>query len=136
MTVSELARKLATSADTVRYYSRIGLLPYSKDPVNGYKRYGADAERQLRFILAARQLGFSLEDIQQIIHHARQGDSACPLVRQLISRRLAETEQHFQRLKLLRKRMQQAVRQWQQLPDKSPDGQMLCHLIENFDAAN
>ena len=64
--------------------------------------------------------------------HADQGTTACPMVRHLLEKRLLETENQFQQTQALRQKMQEAIVQWQQLPDKEPSKEMICHLIESF----
>lgn len=133
MRVNQLAKEIGVTGDTVRFYTRIGYLKPSKNPANGYKEYGAKDRRLLRFILSARQLGFSVEDIGQILDTAEQGRSPCPLVRELIRQRLIETEKGFQDSARLRQRMMTAIETWSQKPDRLPTGDMICHLIEEFD---
>ena len=132
MKVSELAEELKVTPDTVRYYTRIGLLLPAKSKTNGYKDYGRKELHRLRFILSARQLGFSVKDIDQILKEAAKGKTACPLVRELLKKRLEETEHLFQQTWALRTRMQSAIKEWQDKPDKAPTGHMVCHLIEGF----
>lgn len=131
MRVNELAKTLNTTADTVRYYTRLGLLVPSKDSQNGYKEYSSKDRQRLRFILGARQLGFSVSDVRQIINEAQSGRTACPLARKLIEQRMAETEQQFQHMLRLRNRMQSVVELWQAKPDKAPSAHLVCHLIED-----
>ena len=133
MRVNQLAKEMGVTGDTVRYYTRIGFLKPSKSPTNGYKEYSAKDRQLLRFILSARQLGFSVSDIGQILHTSEQGISPCPLVRQLIQRRLEEKEQSYQNSVLLRQRMISAVDAWSKKPNRKPTGDMICHLIEDFD---
>lgn len=130
MRVNELANALNTTADTVRYYTRIGLISPIKSPENGYKDYGETVQRRLKFILSARQLDFSVEEIKDILSEADKGHSACPLVREIIEHRLAETEKQFQAALLLREKLRKAINDWQSKPDKAPTGHMICHLIE------
>jgi DNA-binding transcriptional MerR regulator len=118
MKVVELARKVSVTPDSVRYYTRIGLLEPHRNRANGYKDYSLRDESRLRFILSARQLGFSIQDIQQIVGVADKGDTPCPLVRELIAQRLAETEKNFATLLKLRERMSLAVTRWAQEPNK------------------
>jgi len=66
MKVAQLANKLGVSADTVRFYTRIGLLNPSKSPNNGYKTFNHKDMVRMQFILSARNLGFSVEDIKVI----------------------------------------------------------------------
>ena len=132
MKVNQLAQKLGITGDTIRYYTRIGYVHPVRNKTNGYKEYSEQDERRMRFILNARQLGFTVEDIGQIIDEAEKGKTPCPMVRRLIDQRLHETEQRFTETMALRKRMQTAVLDWQSKPDKAPTGDMVCHLIENF----
>lgn len=132
MRVSELAKKLAVTADTVRFYTRINYLTPKKCGVNGYKDYGDKEMHRLRFIMSARQLGFSVDDIGDIINEADKGQRACPLVRRLIVQRLEETEKGFAETMTLRDRMKSAVKEWEKKPDMDPTGDMVCHLIEEF----
>ena len=133
MKVTDLARKLSITPDSVRYYTRIGLLNPRKNHTNGYRDYSQRDELRLKFILSARHLGFSIDDIKQIIGIANQGKTPCPFVRELIVRRLAETEEKFRSIVKLREQMDLALRQWKEEPDKEPTADMICHLIENFE---
>jgi DNA-binding transcriptional MerR regulator len=135
MKVTELAKSLDTTSDTVRYYTRLKLLKPVKS-VNGYKFYSEKEVLRLKFILSARKLGFSVEDIKQILTEAKEGNSACPLVRSLIKERLEETEKQFQAMLTLRLKMTRAVSQWEKMDDKAPTSQMVCHLIESFEQVN
>ena len=136
MRVKELAKKLDVTPDTVRYYTRIGYLNPPNERGNNYRDYGPNEERCLRFILNARWLGFSVEDIGELLRHADKGDSPCPVARDLIIERLKETEQRFQETRALRKRMKQAVAEWAEKPDMEPSGEVICHLIEGLTETN
>ncbi|MBK8972510.1 MAG: MerR family DNA-binding protein [Hahellaceae bacterium] len=132
MKVLEVAKRLGVTAETVRFYTRIKILQPAVKKDNGYKDYTEKDVSRLRFVLNARQLGFSVEDITEILAHADKNQSACPTVRRLIEARLKETEQRFIETQKLRDRMQRAVNQWSKKPDKGPTGDMICHLIEEF----
>jgi len=132
MQVSELANRLNITTDTVRYYTRLGFVEPGKNPFNGYKTFSHADYKRLKFIVSARQLGFTVKDIGQILEHADQGMSACPLVRKLIEQRLEENRIQFEQAVSLRLQMESAVEQWRVLPDREPDSEMICHLIETF----
>ncbi len=134
MKVIEVARLLNITADTVRFYTRIKILNPAKNKANGYREYSDNDVKRLRFVLCARQLGFSVEDIQEILGHADKKKTPCPTVRRLIDLRLHETEERLKETLKLKDRMQRAVLEWSQKPDKTPTGHMLCHLIEEFTA--
>lgn len=130
MRVSELAKELNTTPDTVRYYTRIGVISPTKNVENGYKSYGHSEQQRLEFILSARQLGFSVIEIKEILAEADNGHAACPLVREIVQHRLKETEKQFQAALLLREKLRNAISDWQSKPDKAPTGEIICHLIE------
>lgn len=132
MKVIELARLLGITPDTVRFYTRIKILNPIKNKGNGYREYSEKDVKRLRFVLSARQLGFSVEDIKEILDHGDKNKTACPTVRRLIDQRLHETEERLAETLKLKDRMQRAVLEWNQKPDKAPTGQMICHLIEEF----
>ena len=87
-------------------------------------------QQRLKFILSARQLDFSVDEIRDILTESDKGHTACPLVREIVEHRLAETEKQFQSALLLRKKLKNAISDWQNKPDKAPTGHMICHLIE------
>ncbi|MGB2742080.1 MAG: MerR family transcriptional regulator [Cognaticolwellia sp.] len=130
MRVTELANTLSTTPDTVRYYTRVGLIKPIKSPDNGYKYYSQTVQQRLKFILNARQLDFSVDEIREILTESDKGHTVCPLVREIVEHRLAETEKQFQSALLLREKLKNAINDWQSRPDKAPTGHMVCHLIE------
>ena len=132
MQVQKVAKDLGVSPDTVRYYTRAGLLEPNRKPANGYKDFSEEDRHRLRFILSARHLGFSVADIVQILEHADKGESPCQLVRQLIEDRLDEVNKRFEDMARLKGRMETAVEAWRTEPDHAPTGDMICYLIENF----
>lgn len=132
MKVSELARHGSVTAETVRHYTREGLLAPTRHPDNGYQLFSATDLERLHFIQRARKLGFSVAEIRDILAHADQGDSPCPLVRDLLTHRLPQIRARITELEALAQRMEQALESWQDMPDGTPDGHSLCRLIESF----
>ncbi|KPQ26817.1 MULTISPECIES: MerR family transcriptional regulator [unclassified Halomonas] len=132
MKVSELAKRGGVTPETVRHYTREQLLAPTRHPDNGYQLYSATDLERLQFIQRARKLGFSVAEIRDILAHADQGDSPCPLVRDLLANRLPQIRAQIQELEALAQRMEQALESWQHMPDGTPDGHSLCRLIESF----
>ena len=73
----ELARRAGCNLETVRYYEKIGLLSEPPRTSAGYRAYGATHERRLRFVLRARELGFSLDEIRALLRLAEERDRPC-----------------------------------------------------------
>jgi len=133
-TVTEIARRFNVSADTIRHYTKLGLLSPDRDGANGYRRYGRKEETRLRFLLSAKRLGFSLKNIREILDMAETGNTPCPLVRQLIDQRLAAVREEMMDAQTLLTRMESASNSWRQLSDRSPSGESICYLIETWDS--
>ena len=132
LTVNELAIRSGAPAHVVRYYVRIGLIEPSSQQDNGYRLFKQRDISRLRFIRMAKNLGFTLNEIRKIIHHAECGESPCPDVRRLIRDRIDETRTKIDEMLDLQMRMEMALRQWESMPDGQPDGDHVCHLIESF----
>lgn len=136
MRVKQLATRNNINIDTVKYYTRIGLLTPTVNPVNNYKDYNLADEQRLQFIVQAKSLGFSLHDIKLIIEQSIQGHSPCQKVREIMQQRLAEIKQNIDAMQQTYHKMKEATKHWQQLPDCVPTGNHVCHLIESFDQEN
>ena len=130
--VNELAKLCDVPPDTIRHYTRIGLLNPSRNPENGYRQYTINDSKRLDFIMKAKTLGFSLKEIEHILSESRKKQSPCPLVRDLIAKRISINRARLEHLMELQKRMEQAVKIWSKLPDGIPDGNSICYLIETF----
>lgn len=67
MKIGELAKHLQVSTDTLRYYESHGLLAPSGRTANGYRMYDNAQLLQMRFIIRAKQVGFSLSEIKELL---------------------------------------------------------------------
>ncbi len=131
--VKELARRGNVSADTVRYYAKIGLLQPERDPASGYKRFDEKGLKRLGFIRRAKSLGYTLNEIKQIIEESRKGKSPCPMVRDLIQHRIQTHRHRLEEQLELQERMEEALQRWAGMPDGIPDGNSVCVLIESIE---
>ncbi|PWI34437.1 MerR family transcriptional regulator [Vibrio albus] len=132
MKTSELAKQVGVTAETVRFYTRKGLLTATRDPENDYKLYDKAALERLKFITQARAIGFSLKDIEDIIQFSEQGTSPCPKVRQMLGQKIQETEKKIEELQQHLIMMQETLSDWATEPDMVPDGKAICCLIEDW----
>ena len=131
--VKELADICKMPPDTIRHYTRIGLLQPARDPENGYRLYTVGDSKRLNFIRKAKNLGYSLKEIEHILTESQKGKSPCPMVRDLISQRIHSNRIHLEQLMKLQINMEQALISWEKMPDGIPDGTSICHLIDSID---
>jgi MerR family transcriptional regulator, Zn(II)-responsive regulator of zntA len=132
LTAAVLAKNAGVPLFTVRYYTRIGLLKPSRDLRNGYKIYKQSDRDRLRFISSAKDLGFTLGEIDEILGHAAHGDSPCPMVRKVVEKRITENKKKIREMQRLQKRLEKAAESWTKMKDSEPDGHSVCRLIESF----
>lgn len=85
MTIGRLAKLAGLGVETIRYYHRIGLLPEPVKPKQGYRIYPDLALKQLQFITRAKQLGFSLKEITELL---MLDDADCAAVQDIATQKL------------------------------------------------
>ena len=66
-TIGHLATAAGVNVETIRYYQRIGLIDEPVKPAQGYRRYPAATVERIRFIKRAQELGFSLDEITDLL---------------------------------------------------------------------
>jgi MerR family copper efflux transcriptional regulator len=98
MTIGRLAKAAGVNIDTIRYYERHGLLPHAARRESGYREYAASDVARLSFIRRAKELGFSLADIGDLLSlsHERRDVRG---VKRKAEERLAEVERKISELK-------------------------------------
>ncbi|WP_028917104.1 heavy metal-responsive transcriptional regulator [Pseudoxanthomonas sp. J35] len=109
MNIGQLARQTRVAIDTIRYYEREQVLPPPRRAANGYREYGPDDVRRLRFIRRAKELGFGLDEIRGLLALSdnRSGDMAA--VRTTAWEKLQLIEQRIEELQRVRNALQELV---------------------------
>ena len=90
LTRGDLARATGCNIETIRYYEKTGLLPDPPRSAAGYRIYSAAHATRLRFILRARELGFSMEDIRGLMGLDDGAAPTCAEVKERTERHLAD----------------------------------------------
>ncbi|MDT8453163.1 MAG: Hg(II)-responsive transcriptional regulator [Gammaproteobacteria bacterium] len=67
LTIGRLAKAAGVNVETIRYYQRIGLIDAPVKPAQGYRLYPAAAVERIHFIKRAQELGFSLDEITELL---------------------------------------------------------------------
>jgi MerR family copper efflux transcriptional regulator len=110
LTIGKLANAAGVGIDTVRFYERAGLLNKPRRTASGYRLYAASDVGRLRFIRRAKTLGFSLDEIAELLR-LNDGGGRRGAVRALASRRLAAIEQKLTELSRMRDTLRHLVLQ-------------------------
>jgi DNA-binding transcriptional MerR regulator len=131
MTTQVLADLSGVSAEVIRYYTKRGLLKPTRNRRNNYKLYRESDVVRLRFIRRAKNLGYTLNEIGKIFEQSKRGESPCPLAREILESRIADNRKKLDEMLELQTRIEAASALWATLPDKLPDGNTICYLIES-----
>ena len=92
MRIGELAKATGTKAETIRYYEREGILPAADRTHSNYRDYSNNHLAALTFVRRARQLGFSMAQVRELLALSDHDDNPCQDVDRLVQQQLAEVE--------------------------------------------
>lgn len=127
-----VAGELDINPKTIRYYEEIELIPKAQRNQAGYRVYSQDDIERLAFILRARALDFSLDDIGEILAFREDGEAPCLYVTGLVSQRVMDIDAKIAALRQLRGELEEIQRDAQALPyEQIASKGCICHLIEN-----
>ena len=107
MTIGRLAKEAGINIDTIRYYERNGLIPEPVRRASGYREYGSADLRRLRFILRAKDLGFTLAEIGELL--SLSGDKDVRGVKRRAEQRLEQVEHKIKELQRVRRGLKTLV---------------------------
>jgi DNA-binding transcriptional MerR regulator len=131
--IGEVSRQSGIGIEALRFYEKSGLLDKPSRSVSGYRMYSADVLERLAFIKRAQVLGFSLEEIKQVIADARAGRQPCAEVREIVRRRLGELDERMREMRRFRKELAEALEEWDKV-GRAPGN--ICGLIEGTEIAH
>jgi MerR family copper efflux transcriptional regulator len=102
MNIGSVAKRAGVTAKTIRYYESIGLIPTASRADNGYRDYGKTDVEMLRFIKRARSLGFSVEDVGNLLSLWRDKSRASGDVKAVALKHIEEVEGRIRELESIR----------------------------------
>lgn len=129
MTIGQLAREAGVGVETIRFYERRGLLTApARSPGSGYRQYPAGAVGRVRFIRHAKNLGFTLKEVQGLLDLRVDPDSTCADVRDRARAKIDDIETriaHLERMKAALERLSRRCR------GRGPTSE--CPILEELD---
>jgi DNA-binding transcriptional MerR regulator len=107
--IGELSRRTEVKVPTIRYYEQIGLLPAPGRTEGKQRRYGADEAARLNFIRHARDLGFEVEAIRELLDLSGNPDRSCVTADEIARRHLQAVEGRIRQLTALRAELRRMI---------------------------
>lgn len=128
---AELARLAGVSADTLRHYERKGVLTRPRRAGNGYREYPAAALERVRLVRRALAVGFTLDELANILRVRDNGGAPCDEVRALAAAKLSHIETQLRELISLRDELRATLKDWDsRLARKAPFGR--ANLLQSL----
>lgn len=124
--IGETAKLLGISADTLRYYEKIGLLPHIARTPSGLRNYTQKDISRIQFIKRAQSIGFTLDEISQLLSFREAPQKAKPEVRKLANEKLKDIRNKLDVLQRLHDELQL-------LSNLCVGSENGCPILENLD---
>ncbi len=107
----DLARATGCNIETIRYYENIGVMPAPPRSANGYRRYDSGHVSRLGFVMRARQLGFSLDEVRELLRLVDYGMNTCAEVQTVAIRHLENVRARIGDLKRIEQVLSETIGQ-------------------------
>lgn len=130
MQIKDLAAKTGLSPKTIRFYEETGILPRAKRLPNGYRTYDEEDVERVRFVAGSRHLGFSLDDIEEILSLRDRGEPPCRYVLDQLAAKADEIAVRIAELQQMEQELRQLHAAALDFPIEDIDGKAcVCHLV-------
>ncbi len=131
--VGELAARAGVGVQTLHYYERLGLLPPPNRSGANYRLYPPASLRQVQFIKKAQALGFTLEEIKEVLGLRERGRAPCRCVADVARKHLRELDARIAALREFRKSLAAVVPRWEkETASQRRCAGEFCDLIEQL----
>ena len=110
LAIGDLARQTGVKVPTIRYYENIGLLPSAPRTASNRRQYDDQAVKRLKFIRHARELGFEVDAIRELLDLAEQPQRSCAKVDALAREHLQAITSRIDRLTALRNEVEHMLK--------------------------
>jgi len=127
MKIGELARRVGVNPKTLRYWEEIGLLEPPARDASGYRDYSEEYLEMCRFILKAKRLGFTLEEIKEIVFIIKEGKEPCGCVEEKIKDKIRDIEVLILELSKKKNLLLKL------LEERRTESAVLCPIIESIE---
>ncbi|QUY45810.1 heavy metal-responsive transcriptional regulator [Acaryochloris marina] len=125
--IGEVRRQTGVAVGALRYYESLALI-HSERGDNGYRYYPQETVRQVQFIKKAQTLGFSLEEIREILNIHQQGDIPCEWVQSLLQDKIEQLDHQIQQMITFKSELEHYRDRWVTNQPR-PQTDDICPLI-------
>ncbi|MBI3185134.1 MAG: MerR family DNA-binding protein [Myxococcales bacterium] len=110
LTIGSVAKAAEVGVETIRFYEREGLIAEPPRRASGYRQYPPQTVRRVRFIRRAKDLGFTLKEVGELLSLRVDPSTACPDVREMTRAKIQHIEQRIAELSRMREVLERLAR--------------------------
>jgi DNA-binding transcriptional MerR regulator len=132
----QLAQATGVSADTIRYYERIGVLPKAVRTASGYRIYPESAVKRVNVVQRALRIGFTLSELAEVLKARDAGGAPCQRVFELAQQKLVGIRRDILALKQAERYLGKVLTDWKGRVQRAGKGQKIQLLYSLTDAFN
>ncbi|MCK5427173.1 MAG: Hg(II)-responsive transcriptional regulator, partial [Thermodesulfovibrionia bacterium] len=103
LTIGQLSKKADVNVETIRYYERRALIPKPRRKESGYREYSEEMVQRIQFIKHAKELGFSLKEIHELLSLKLDPKTSCSEVKNRAETKIADIEEKVKTLQRMKK---------------------------------
>lgn len=131
ITIGQVARKAGVGVETIRFYEREGLVEKPARRASGYRQYEPGAVHRIRFIRHAKELGFTLREIKELLELRVEPDCHCGEVLELAQAKIADIQQRLEALERMKQVLTKLATACRRRKRTDP-----CPILEAIDESN
>ena len=131
-TRSQLAQRANVNLETIRFYEGKGLLPAAPRTASGYRKFSEEMIERLAFVKRAKTLGFSLEEIRELLHLQGEQNGVCVEVRDLLRTKLSAVREKKADLEKLEAHLSDALGKCNQALQQQPQSPEACPALRQM----
>jgi DNA-binding transcriptional MerR regulator len=131
MYIRDVARSVGLTAQAIRFYERLGLIEKPQRTSAGYRVYSDATLEQVQFIKDAQRLGFSLEEIREVIRLKYSGQSPCDCVRKMLNGKLRELKDRIKQIDQMQREIATCLRVSRNRGPLPHIVSLICPIVQN-----
>ncbi len=132
LTRSQLAERAQVNLETIRFYEGEGLLPIAPRTASGYRKFSESTVERLAFVKRAKALGFSLQEIRELLHLQSEHVGACADVRDLLRAKVSVVREKRAQLKRLETQLSAALRKCDRALEQQLKSAQACPVLRQM----
>ena len=128
LNIGQVAKQTGVTVETVRFYEKQGLIDAPKRSGSGYRQYPQETVKRLRFIQNAKEVGFTLKDISELLTLRQEPGTSCPDIKLRATLKIEEVDRKIRDLNRIRNALARMILK---CSAEGPVSQ--CPLLEELD---